>query len=237
MNYTYFVTGCDVGMVDFAFVLDVSVSIKNDTNFGLIRNLVTQVASFLSIGIDQTLFSVMLFACHAWINFTIPEYTSTADLVNAVNNISYDDVSELNRTGTNIPEALNLLADAGSLGLRSNANYRHAVFITDGRANTRDLVETELGRRLNDSERQQLRQEDRENTISAARRLHDTGIFDDVSAIGIRGSHNINFEELGHIASRPELEFIIDDFTESAFQAVLQELSGEICERKQNYKF
>ena len=232
VNYAYFVTGCDVGKIDCVFVLDVSVSIKNDTNFGLIRNLVTQVASFMSIDIDHALFSVMLFARHAWISFTIPEYTNIADLINAVNNISYFDVSKLNRTGTNIPEALNLLTDAsqdGRLGLRSDANYRHAIFVTDGRPNTKDLVEKELGRRLNNRERQQLRKEDEKNSILAAKRLHDSGIFNDISVIGIKGIQKINFEELRHIASRPEL---IYGFTESEFLAVQKQLYGEICKRK-----
>ena len=240
MTIFNFVKGCDVGKVDCVFVLDVSVSIENDANFGLIRDFVTQAASFMSIGVNETLFSVLLFARHAWINFTIPSYTNRADLINAVDDISYFDVSELNRTGTNIPEALDLLTDGaqdGRIGLRADANYKHAIFITDGRANTRDLAETLLGRRLNNTERQQLRQEDEENTLLAAMRLHDSGLYDDVYAIGIRGSHNINFEELEHIASRPGLEFVIDDFTEAAFQAVLQELSGEICERKQNIKY
>ena len=216
-------------------MLDVSVSIEDDDNFGLIRDFVTQAASFMSIGANNTLFSVLLFARHAWINFTIPEHTNRTDLINAVNEISYFEVSELNRTGTNIPEALDLLTDGardGRIGLRAETNYKHAIFITDGRANTRDLVEAELGRRLNSSERQQLRQQDKENTISAAMRLHDSGVYDDVFAVGIRGSHDINFEDLQYIAGSPELEFIIDDFTEDAFQAVLQELSGEICERK-----
>ena len=106
-----FVKGCDVGKVACVFVLDVSVSIENDTNFGLIRDFVTQAASFMSIGVNETLFSVLLFARHAWINFTIPSYTNRADLINALNDISYFDVSELNHTGTNIPEALDLLTD------------------------------------------------------------------------------------------------------------------------------
>ena len=116
--------------------------------------------------------------------------------------------------------------------MRADANYTHAIFITDGRANTRDLVETQLGRKLNSTERWQLRQKNEENTLLAAMRLHDSGLYDDVYAIGIRGSHNINFEELEHIASRPGLEFVINNFTEAAFQTVLQELSEEICERK-----
>ena len=227
-----FTAGCDVGKVDCVFVLDVSLSIENDANFGLMRNLITQATDFIPIGVDNALFSVILFARHAWINFTIPQYTNRANLIDAVNKISYFDVSELNRTGTNIPEALDLLrigGQDGRIGLRADAAYRHAIFVTDGRPNTRNLVKAQLGRRLNRTERRQVHQQDEDNTILAARRLLDSGIFDNVFAIGIRGIHNINFKELEHIASRPELEFIVDDFTESAFQAVLKELSEETC--------
>ena len=228
-----FTAGCDVGKVDCVFVLDVSLSIENDANFGLMRNLITQATDFIPIGVDNTLFSVILFARHAWINFTIPQYTNRADLIDTVNKISYFDVSELNRTGTNIPEALDLLrivgGQDGRIGLRADAAYRHAIFVTDGRPNTWNLVKAQLGRRLNRTERQQVHQQDEDNTILAARRLLDSGIFDNVFAIGIRGIHNINFKELEHIASHPELEFIVDDFTESAFQAVLKELSEETC--------
>ena len=191
----------------------------------------------MPIGVDSTLFSVILFARHAWINFTISQYTNRTDLIRAINQISYYDTSKLNRTGTNIPEALHLLREAsedGRIGLRPDANYRHVIFITDGRPNTISLVEAELGRKLNRSEKQQVRQRDEDNTILAARRLIDSGIFDDVYAIGIRGINDINFEELEHIASHPELEFLIDDFTEKSFQTVLQQVSEEICERKLN---
>ena len=232
-----FVKGCDVGKVDCVFVLDVSVSIENDANFGLIRDFVTQAASFMSIGVNETLFSVLLFARHAWINFTIPSYTNRADLINAVDDISYFDVSELNRTGTNIPDALKLLKDGaqdGRIGLRADTNFRYAIFITDGRANTRDLTETQLGRRLNSTERQQLRHKDEEDTLLAAMRLHKSKLYDDVFAIGIGGSRNNKFDELKHIASRPGLDLIIDDFTVTAFQTALQKLIGGICKREQN---
>ena len=233
-NNLYFIVACDLGRIDCVYVLDVSISIENDINFGFIRDLVTQSAEQLSIGTNDALFSVILFARHAVINFTIPQYTNRADLVNAINEISYFDTSEFDRTGTNIAEALDLLrigGQNGSIGLRSNANYTHAVFITDGRPNTRDLVEEQLGRRLSRSERENLRLEDEQESISAARRLHASGVYDDVFAIGIRAQRDINFVELGHIASRPEFRFTISDFTQEAFQDVIQQLSEELCNR------
>ena len=229
-----FVVACNVGKIDCVFVLDVSISINNDSNFGLVRDLVIQSAEQLAIGTNDALFSVILFARHAKINFTIPRYTDRASLINAVNEISYFDTSEFNRTGTNIPEALDLLREGGQdgrIGLRSNTNYTHAIFITDGRPNTRDLVEEQLGERLNRSARQNLRILDEQNSIEAARRLHASGVYDDVFAIGIRGDRDINFVELDAIASRSELRFETQDFTQDAFQAVIQQLSEEICTR------
>ena len=233
-NNLCFVVGCDVGRIDCVFVLDVSISINNDSNFGLLRDLVTQSARQLAIGTNDALFSVILFARHAKVNFTIPQYTDRSSLISAVNEISYFDTSEFDRTGTNIPEALDLLwmgGQDGRIGLRSNSNFTHAIFITDGRPNTRDLEEERLGRRLS---RQQViahRRVDEENSIAAAERLHASGVYNDVFAIGVRGDHDINFEELDHIASRPELRFEIQSFTQDAFQAVIQELSEQICTR------
>ena len=166
--------------------------------------MITQSARQLTIGDDDVLFSVILFARHAWINFTISQYTDRADLIEAINEISYYDTSKLNRTGTNIPEALNLLREAGQdgrLGLRPDANYKHAIFITDGRTNTRKIKEAQLGRELTNEEKEQVDNTDDENSIIAALRLHDSRVYDDVFAIGIRGQHDVNFEELSHIAS------------------------------------
>ena len=157
------------------------------------------------------------------------------DLIDAVNNISYYDTSKLNRTGTNIPEALNLLREAGKddrLGLRSDANYKHAIFITDGRTNTRPIEKERIGRKLTKKEKEQIDNIDIKNSIDAANELHDSGIYDDIFAIGIRGQHDVDIEELSHIASRPEFRLEIQNFTLEAFQAVIQQLSEELCNRK-----
>jgi len=213
------------------FVLDVSTSINNDANFGLIREFVIRTSSLLPVGINHTLFSVILFARHAWINFTIPDHTNRADFIDAVNEISYYEVSKLNRTGTNIPEALDLLRIAGKdsrLGLRPDAIYTSAIVITDSRPNTVNLVQTQLGEVFSEDKIKRQLERDERNSISAAKRLHRSGIFDDVYAVGIRGVHDI--EELAHIASHPELEIKIDHFTEESFQEALDQLSEQFCD-------
>ena len=216
-------------------MLDNSISIQNDTNFGLIRNLVIQIIQQLAIGVENSLVSVIVFARHAAINFTLTEYTNSADLINAINQISYFDLPKLNRTGTNIPDALNLLRTGGqdgSIGLRRNANFSHVIFITDGRTNTIDLEQNPTGLRLKGQAKKDHKARDKINTIEAAQRLHAADIYNEIFAIGIKGSHKVSQEELRAIASRPRFVFEIEDFTEEAFQNVTLQLTNEICIRK-----
>jgi len=233
MHDLFFPVECEVGKIDCVVVIDNSVSIGNDFNFGQMRNLITRIAQLLDIGVDDALFSVITFARQAWINFPISEHTARDDLINAVNEISYSDKPQLNRTGTNIAEALDLLREAGQdgrLGLRPDAVYTHAIFITDGRPNTISLTEEQLGIRLRGSARREQLNRDSENAIRAASRLHESGIYDDVIAIGIRAEAEINFEELDHIASSPDLRFEIQGFTAQAFEAVIQQITEEVCD-------
>ena len=224
-----------MGKIDCVYVLDVSLSIQNETNFGFMRDLVIQSARQSVIGENDVLFSLILFARQANIIFNISQHTNSADLITAINQISYFDTPELNRTGTNIPEALDLVREAGQdgrLGLRPDAVYRHVVFITDGRPNTISLAEERLGMRLRGQDRQDQLDRDAENSITAARRLHESGIYNDAYAIGIRGQRDINIVELNSIASRPDLKFQIENFTIQAFQAVIQPLLEEICSNR-----
>ena len=222
-----------MGKIDCVFVLDNSISIQDDLNFGLIKSLITRIASLTDIGVDDALFSVVLFARHAFLSFPISEYTNRADLIDAINQISYFNLSRYNRTGTNIREVLDFLrigGQDGTIGLRPDATYRHAVFITDGRPNTRDLEEERLGRELSRQETREHLEMDEQESIRAARRLRASGVFDDISAIGIRAQRDINFVELSHIASRPNFTYVIQDFTPAAFEAVIQELNAEFCD-------
>ena len=231
---------CNLDIVDCVFVLDNSVSIQNDTNFGLIRNLVVQIVEQLSIGPNNTLVSILIFARQAWINFPITQYTNADDLIDAINQISYYDIPKLNRTGTNIPEALHLLREGGQdgrIGLRRNANFTHAIFITDGRANNIKLVEEQTGEKLKGKARKTQKAKDEADSIAAAGKLHESGIYDEVFAVGIEGSHKINEDELEAIASDQAFAFKIEDFTQDAFQAVIFQINEKLCNRKLFYKF
>ena len=223
-------------MVDCVFVLDVSLSIETDTNFRLMQNMIKQLANQLPIGVNDSLFSVILFARHAWIYFTIPDYTNRVDLINAVDDLSYYDISKFNRSGSNIPEALDFLTNAsqdGRLGLRSNANYTFAFFITDGSTNTVNIEKARLGRKLTKDEKTKLRERNAQNSMLATERLHNSGVFDEIFAVGIRNNNpSMKFRELDRIVYHPQLKFEIDSFTDDAFQGVAQQLSEEILDGK-----
>ena len=214
-------------------MLDVSLSIGNDTNFGLMRDLVIQSAQQLVIGEDDVLFSLILFAHHANIIFDISQYTNREDLIEAIDNINYLDTPELNRTGTNIAEALDLVREAGQDGrlrLRPDATSRNVIFITDGRSNTIMLTEAQTGMRIIGSgPREEHLRQDEQNSIEAAMLLSTSGIYDNIFAIGIRANHEPSLVELNSIASRPGFVFEIEYFTVKAFQEVVQILSEEIC--------
>ena len=65
-----------LNVVDCVFVLDNSVSIQNDKNFGLIRNLIVQIVEQLSISPDKTLVSILIpyiTNCLRWKSF--PNFT------------------------------------------------------------------------------------------------------------------------------------------------------------------
>ena len=231
-NVVYnFVSVCRLRKIDIVFVFDTSISIKDDINFGLIRNLATEVAEVLTIDPNRAMFSVILFARHAWIKFPITQYNNTDDLINAVNNIVYDDVSKLNRTGSNLPEAFDLIINNTELVLRNDSDYKSAVIVSDGRINTRNLVETQMNRTLKSSEWKEMKNIQLKDFKLAAKSLND--IFDDVLAIGIKGIKEINFEILDEIASRPEFVFEITEFTKSAFQKVIKQLSEEFCDGRE----
>ena len=214
-------------------MLDVSLSIENDTNFGLMRNLVIQSAKQLVIGEDDVLFSLILFARHANIIFDISQYTNREDLIEAIDNMRYLDTPELNRTGSNIAEALDLAREAGQdgrLGLRPDASSKNVIFITDGRSNTIKLIEAQTGLKIfGKGLREKHLMQDEQNSIEAAMRLSTSGTYNNTFAIGITANHNISLVELNSIASRPGFVFEIEHFTVEAFQEVVQLLSEEIC--------
>ena len=70
----------------------------------------------MTIGPNDKLVGKILFACHANLTFHVQEHTNADDLTTAINSIVYSEIPELDQTGTNIPEALDLF----EIGIISN---------------------------------------------------------------------------------------------------------------------
>ena len=201
-----------------------SLSIGDDSIFDVVRTFINSVIRFLDISPTTNCVGKILFARHASISFNVQEHHNEDDLTAAIDSISIDAISELNRTGTNMPEALDLMRTAGQSGgelmFRDDDTVtRIAVFITDGRPNTKDLTGN-------------ARQQDAQNTEDAAARLHESGVYDQIYAIGIEGNRNINFRELEFIASDPSLVFIVQDFDAELFEELENNLTSIFCGRK-----
>ena len=62
--------------------------------------LCIQIFKHLSISLDNNLISILIFACQTLIHFSITQYMNVTDRTDAVNQISYYNIAELNRTGT-----------------------------------------------------------------------------------------------------------------------------------------
>ena len=127
--------------MDGVFVLDISISIKNDDKFDLMKNFVTSTFSIVNVSAECSHAAVILFARNATIRFNLNEYTDVTSLTNAVNEIVYSEIDKEVCTGTNTPAALDLLRIAGldgRLGLRDGFVHL-GVVITDGRPNLNHL--------------------------------------------------------------------------------------------------
>ena len=206
------------------FVLDVSLSIGNNENFQSLTQFASGMTRFLDISSNDSLVGMILFARHASVHFNVQDHLDKTQLIADINGIVYDRISELYRTGTNMPEALDVLRTAGQSGgelrLRQDvAKSKIVVFITDGRPNTKDLTGNS-------------RKEDAQNTEDAAARLHESDIYNQVYAIGIQGTRKVNFVELEYVASDPSLVYIIDDFSGQLFEVLRQNITKAICGRK-----
>ena len=200
-------------------MLDISISIKDDDNFNLIKNFVTSTFPVVNISAECSHAAVILFARDAMIRFDLNEYTDVTSLTNAVNEIVYSEIDERTRTGTNTPSALDLLRIAGldgRLGLR-NGFVHIGVVITDGRPN------------LNHQGISKIKA--RELTETAGYILHEAEIYDQIYAIGVEGTKPLG-DTLSFIADPEELEFPIAEFNEELFAELRRNISREFCDRE-----
>ena len=205
--------------MDGMFILDVSISIKDEANFGLMKDLVSGTLQLVNINPNCSRAAVILFARDAWVRFTLNDYLDEESFQNALNQIRYDDISDYNHTGTNTPAALNLMRTAakdGTLGMRNNMAHI-AVFITDGRPNIKHL---------NISNDMAI-----EHTETAANELHRSGIYNQVYAVGIEGNKPIG-KTLDLIAEPSSLVFPIERFDADLFEELGRNITLQFCNRE-----
>ena len=205
--------------MDGVFVLDISISIKDDDNFNLIKNFVTSTFPLLNMSAECSHAAVILFARDAMIRFDLNEYTDVTSLTNAVNEIVYSEIDKRTRTGTNTPSALELLRIAGldgRLGLRDG--FVHiGVVITDGRPNLNHLGISKI--------------EARERTETAGNILHEAKIYDQIYAIGVEGTKPLG-DTLSFIADPEELAFPVAGFKKELFAELRRNISRQLCNRE-----
>ena len=152
---------------------------------------------------SQSAVGVILFNDSAHIQFNLQAYTNLSTLLSAIYRLPYSG------GGTDTAEALTLLlssAQNGRLGLRNNSS-KVAIVITDGRSNSQSA------------------------TLSAARSLHASNIFD-VFAVGVAGA---NLIELHRIASNPRFVFFTRYFNKTGLRQLHDEILQELCNGKLFY--
>ena len=224
-------TDCEAKL-DIVFVLDVSMSIGGkdgslgDQNFAKVTTFVNEFIRHVRIGPDDSLVGVILFGKYAVVNISLSNYTRKADLVNAIGNLVYSDITNPSHEGTNTPHALYLLRTAGQSGgelrLRDDpTTTKIVIFVTDGRANTNPM----RGHRNRDM--------DAINTEIATEQLHDSRIYDQIYAVGIQGDNRpINRTQLEAIATDRSLVYNITGFTQQVFEELRENFTRLVCRRK-----
>ena len=199
------------------FVLDVSISIKNEENFAVMKDFVKNTVDLMDINLNDSLAGVVLFGSNAWIQFSLTQYTDKNSFQKAVDDIKYKKVKQI---GTNTPDVLNLLRIAGQdgrLGLR-NDTVKIVVLITDGRPNLNHLNIS--------------RSQAAADTEEAATRLHNSGMYNQVYSVGIEGTRPIG-RLLDVIANPPSLVYHITGFDANLFQQLTQNFILSVCKGMQ----
>ena len=182
-------------------VLDTSRSIKR-RNWPFIINFTASVVQFLDIGLNDSLIGIILFGSEAYIHFNVHRYLDQASLVQAITNTEYNASS-----GTEMSFALERLHKSslpnGAMMLREGF-LRIAVVVTDGRSHNHTTTDI------------------------ASQKLHDANLFDQIYAIGIGDAQRIDRDELMSVASNPSTTFFLNDFEESLFIELQNNLSRQV---------
>ena len=204
--------------MDVVFVLDISQSIANDTNFNVMKDFVIRSVSLINISAECSHAAVILFATDATIRFDLDDYTDEQSLINAINAIIYSEFDFFTRFATNTPAALDLMRVAGQNGtLRLRDSVVHiSVVITDGLPYLKHINSSITKKQAN------------QITADAADRLHETEIYDQIYAIGINGRDALG-DTLKFIADPESLQFPVAGFDDDLFMQSGRDIAEELC--------
>ena len=202
--FTFYLDCTGEGGIDLVFALDSSGSIGKE-KFQFVREFAANISDVLDIGLQRSLVGVFIFSTRVRLQFAVTDYTDKASLLTAINNIRY-------RPGaTRTERALDYLRTEGEPGGRLNLRtgvLHVAILLTDGSSTFFD------------------------RTMTAADKLHVSGIYDRIYAIGIKDA---NMRELEKIASNNSYVFFTSTFNGDSIRALQESVARQLegsCLRK-----
>ena len=222
-HFCLYVERCTDRCIDGVFALDVSQSISRgkggEDRFNLMKDVITTTFGRINISSNCNRVGLFLFANDARLEFNLSAHSDLTSLQAALNNLTLSSIGDFREDqGTDTPGVLNLIrttAEDGSLGL-NNESIQIAVVITDGRPHIPGTK----------------RKIARNQTKAASNALNDTGIFEQIFAIGINGtSRNKEIDEdtLRLISGDEESTFLLSSFDSDLIQEVARNLSSAFC--------
>ena len=201
--------------MDAVFVLDVSRSIQDESNFKLMKDFVSSTFSLVNISAECSHAALILFAEEARIMFNLSQYTDVTSLRNALYEITYDDITFNKNVATDTPDALDLMQNVSALGIDVN-KITVGVVITDGRPNL--------------NHKNFSRAQAKNMTKEAGERVINSGIYNQIYAVGIEAGKR--FQDILEFFAYPSsLRFRIEKFNQETFNDVGKEVLGEFCKR------
>ena len=122
--------------------LDVSRSITRHNLINLVLNFAKRIVQRLDVSLSTNLIGVIQFGQKAEFSFTLQEYTTTSDVLSAINDFSKNYPQHLQTSFVPLLQLLGRSANDVSLGFRPN--YPNVgIIITDGKSTTAENLESE----------------------------------------------------------------------------------------------
>ena len=206
--------------MDAVFALDVSMSIDNEENFRRMKDFVFRTFSLVTIAPGCSHAALIVFGAGARIEFDLNVYPDLDSLRRIIYSKTFQDFQDLHdEVGTDTPEALRLMGLADRLDFRRGGLPRIGIVLTDGRPNLRHR--NIKSKKVTD-----------QMTRDAGKALQDSGLYDQIYAIGIQGSDRnpIKPKTLKSIAYNTNYLFI-SNLTDESFEMAGRIFAREFCNR------